>query len=164
MASHCIPTGKVQANVRPCLKGGGQCSRGQHPRLLSSCHTQNNTHICTKIFVVTLLAYHTQTFQFLSPHWLSISRLYQCICHHYCCSHTFMPVIAHSANIRRKKKTQQLSSTPLKIYIYRNNSPFSGTLRKKGPFWGSKTNSGDECSTVPQITNPQVFRPGLGQC
>lgn len=139
MDSHYIPTGKVQANVRPCLKGRGQCSRGQHPRLLSSCHTQDNTHICTKIFVVTLLAYHTQTFQFLSPHWFSsISSLYQCICHHYCSSHTFMPVIAHSANIRRKK-TQQLSSTPLKIYIYRNNSPFSGTLRKKGPFWGSKT-------------------------
>lgn len=66
--------------------------------------------------------------------------------------------------IIRGKKCQQPPATPLKIYIYRNNSPFSGTLRKKGPFWGSKTNRGDECSTVPRITNPQVPRPGLGWC
>jgi len=58
------------------------------------------------------------------------------------------------------KKCYQPPASPLKIYIYRNNSPFSGTLRKKIHLGGSKTNSGDRCSTVPQITKTQVI--GLG--
>lgn len=114
-------------------------------------------------------------FRFLSSHWLPISSLYQSLTYAIILPLSqsifaspllffiFVAVMAYFGDTG-EKKYQQLSATPLKIYIYRNNSPFSGTLRKKGPFWGSKTSSGDEYSTVPQITNPQVFRPGLGQC
>lgn len=59
------------------------------------------------------------------------------------------------------EKCQQPPATPLKIYIYRNNPPFSGTLRKKRSIWGSKTNIGEEFSIGSQITNPQVLRPRL---
>lgn len=70
-----------------------------------------------------------------------------------------MTVIAHSADTRRKKY-QQLSVTPLKIYIYRNNSPISGTLRKKKVHFGEVKQT-VETSVAPSPKSPTPRSSGL---
>lgn len=157
--------------MRPCLKGVDSVPVDNTPHIRPCIHMYKNVcghtsdlrHTYLKSFgfshhtgyqsAVCISLWHMPSF--CLSHSQSLPRP-------YCSSYSWLSWLILVT--QEKKKYQQLSATPLKIYIYRNNSPFSGTLRKKGPFWGSKTSSGDEYSTVPQITNPQVFRPGLGQC
>lgn len=79
----------------------------------------------------------------------------------YTQSHAFAPGSPPTAS-RGGKKCQQPPASPLKIYIYRNNSPFSGTLRKKkDPFFGEVKQTA-ETGVAPSPKSPQVPRPRAG--